>query len=64
MSMDTTTTDTQPMLIGGEWITSEDGAIDSVNPATGRINRRVTAASAAQVDAAVAAARDAASAKG
>ncbi len=64
MSMDTTTNATQPMLIGGEWITSEDGAIDSVNPATGRINRRVTAASAAQVDTAVAAARDAASARG
>lgn len=57
------TTDLQPMLIGDQWITSDTDALDSVNPANGSINCRITTASAAHVDAAVSAAREAASAK-
>jgi betaine-aldehyde dehydrogenase len=57
------TTDLQPMLIGDQWITSDTDALDSVNPANGSINCRITTASATHVDAAVSAAREAASAK-
>ncbi|MDR2332410.1 MAG: aldehyde dehydrogenase [Burkholderiaceae bacterium] len=51
------------MLIGDQWITSDTDALDSVNPANGSINCRITTASATHVDAAVSAAREAASAK-
>ncbi|WP_454673277.1 aldehyde dehydrogenase [Achromobacter pestifer] len=43
----------KPMLIGGEWITQGDDAFESVNPATGKRNYLISAASAAQVDQAI-----------
>jgi acyl-CoA reductase-like NAD-dependent aldehyde dehydrogenase len=41
------------MLIDGRWVTREEGAIESVNPATGALNHRVCAASLSQVNDAV-----------
>jgi betaine-aldehyde dehydrogenase len=52
----------KPMLIGGRWIGDGQDAIVSVNPASGAANYEVCAATADQVDAAVAAAREAAAA--
>jgi len=49
----------KPLLIGGEWIADTERTILSINPATGRTNHEVCAASARHVDAAVAAARTA-----
>ena len=47
-------------FIAGEWVDAQDGATDSVlNPATGEAIADVPASSAADVDAAVAAAKDA-----
>ncbi len=51
------------MLIGDQWISAEENALASLNPATGKTNFHITTANAAQVDMAVATARDAASAK-
>jgi aldehyde dehydrogenase (NAD+) len=46
------------LLIDGEWVPAESGAIfDSVNPATGKIIGQIAEAGAADVDLAVAAAR-------
>lgn len=51
------------MLIGGEWVASKSGAtIDTVNPATGEVTATIAAGAAADVDAAVEAARVALSA--
>lgn len=50
----------KPMLIGGEWIADADETIASVDPATGRRNHEVCAASHRHVERAVAAARAAA----
>jgi len=47
----------KPLLIGGEWIADTQLTIASVNPANGRTNHEVCAASARDVDAAVEAAR-------
>ncbi|HZP92914.1 MAG TPA: aldehyde dehydrogenase [Burkholderiales bacterium] len=54
--------DAFPLLIGGEWVRSADGVLTSVNPATGETNYAVCAAGPRQVDDAVAAASEAASA--
>lgn len=48
------------MLIGGEHVVTPDTTFDSINPATGEVNFRVSSGSAAHVDAAVASARAAA----
>ncbi|MET0335243.1 MAG: aldehyde dehydrogenase [Rhizobacter sp.] len=55
----------RPMLIGGEFVPGSHAVppLDSVNPATGQLNHRVAAAGAAEVDAAVAAATQAARSK-
>ena len=50
----------QPLLIGDQWINSADNAIESINPATGQLNCRISTANAAQVDQAVAVASAAA----
>ena len=50
----------KPLLIGGEWITSGDGAITSTSPASGEANYKVSAASPGHVNAAVRAAQQAA----
>jgi betaine-aldehyde dehydrogenase len=55
------TQDLKPMLIGGEWIANDAEAFDSINPADGSVNYRVSTANAGHVDQAVAAARTAAS---
>lgn len=52
--------DPSPMLIGGEWVSDADDVIVPVNPATGRANHAVCAATARHVEAAVEAARAAA----
>jgi betaine-aldehyde dehydrogenase len=52
--------DVKPLLIGGEWRADSDDVIVSVNPATGRVNHEVCAATARHVDAAVEAATQAA----
>jgi len=41
------------LLIDGQWVAGGDGSFDSVNPATGRRNYPIAAASRAQVDEAV-----------
>lgn len=46
----------QPMLIGGDWATNETHTLTSINPATGQVNFRVSAATETEVNAAVAAA--------
>ncbi|MDF3831841.1 aldehyde dehydrogenase [Cupriavidus basilensis] len=51
------------MLIGGDWVSCEQNALESVNPADGSINYRVSAAGSEHVDAAVAAARSAVAGK-
>jgi betaine-aldehyde dehydrogenase len=56
----TTTRAATPLLIGGEHIADTDDVIVSIDPATGQPNHEVCAADARHVDAAVAAARDAA----
>ena len=48
---------TTGLFIDGEWITASGGSIPSIDPATGKLIKEVGTASAAQVDAAVAAAR-------
>jgi len=53
----------KPMLIGGAWVPGEPQAFDSVNPATGAVNYRVSGADATHVDAAVESARQAVAAK-
>ena len=40
-------------LIHGEWIHNDQDVFESINPATGQVNYRLSAASSAQVDAAV-----------
>lgn len=52
----------KPLLIGGDWIADTGEVIPSVDPATGRINHEVCAASARHVAAAVETARAAAQA--
>ncbi len=49
----------KPMLIAGAWVDAPEQAFDSVNPATGQTNFLISAASEAQVDQAVDAARQA-----
>ncbi len=50
----------RPLLIGGEWVAAQDGGtFDVFDPATGEVLARVASAQAADVDRAVAAARDA-----
>ena len=56
----TTTRAATPLLIGGEHVRDTDDVIVSIDPATGQPNHEVCAADARHVDAAVAAARDAA----
>jgi betaine-aldehyde dehydrogenase len=56
-------THAKPLLIGGEWMHDTDEVIVSVNPATGRVNYEVCAATPRQVHAAVESARQAASAE-
>src|SRR6478672_2651131 len=47
-----------PLFIGGRWVQPESGEhFDSLNPATGKVLARIAQAGAAEVDAAVAAAR-------
>ncbi|WP_053243821.1 aldehyde dehydrogenase [Achromobacter sp. DMS1] len=41
------------MLIGDQWIAQESGAFDSVNPATGTVNFRISGATQAEIDLAV-----------
>ena len=43
----------KPMLIDGQWVAQENGAFDSVNPATGARNFRISGATQAEIDAAV-----------
>jgi betaine-aldehyde dehydrogenase len=52
----------QPMLIDGLWVADSGACLQTINPATGAPNRPTCAATAAHVDAAVAAARKAAAA--
>jgi betaine-aldehyde dehydrogenase len=52
----------EPLLIGEQWITDSEQTLSSVNPANGHLTREVCAATPRHVDAAVRAARDAASA--
>ena len=47
----------KPFLVNGQWISRDADAFESVNPATGQLNYRVSTASAADVDAAVASAK-------
>ena len=48
------------MLIGGEWVDARSGArLESLNPATGEVHATIPAGDTSDVDAAVAAARDA-----
>ena len=56
----TTTRAATPLLIGGEHVRDTADVIVSIDPATGQVNHEVCAADARHVDAAVAAARDAA----
>ncbi len=52
--------ETHKLFIGGEWVDSETGeTIDVINPATGQVIAKVQAASAADIDRAVKAARKA-----
>lgn len=53
-------TDPKPFLINGEWISNAADSFDSVNPATGEVNYRVSMAGAQHVDAAVVSATKAA----
>lgn len=46
-----------PLLIGGQWHAGTGGHFDSINPADGSVSARISHASAADVGAAVAAAR-------
>lgn len=50
----------KPLLIGGEWRRGEGTELESVNPATGKVNYHVSGACAADVDDAIAAATEAA----
>ncbi|MFT3801657.1 MAG: aldehyde dehydrogenase family protein [Burkholderiaceae bacterium] len=50
------------MLVGGDWISRDEQALETINPADGSPSGRVSTADAAHVDAAVTAARAAASA--
>src|SRR3546814_20447459 len=52
--------DPKPFLIDGEWISHSVESFESVNPATGEVNFRVSTALREHVDAAVASARTAA----
>ncbi len=54
--------DARPMLIGDEWVDDSGAVLESVNPATGKTNYAVSAATKKEVDRAVATARQAASA--
>lgn len=54
------TPDPRPFLINGEWVTSHGQSFESVNPATGQVNYRLSVASEQHVDAAVRTARAAA----
>ena len=53
-------TEPKPFLIDGKWISNAEDAFDSVNPATGELNYRVSIAGSRHVDQAVAAAKKAA----
>ena len=50
----------KPMLVGGDWISRTDDALDMINPATGALNYRVSTATPSDVDHAVRAAAHAA----
>jgi betaine-aldehyde dehydrogenase len=50
-------TDLRPLLIGERWIEGSGEPLDSVNPADGEVNARVSTASQGDIDAAVAAAQ-------
>jgi len=51
----------KPMLIGDQWVSSSGAVLESINPATGRSNWAVSAATGEEVERAVAVARAAAS---
>ncbi|PLC52711.1 aldehyde dehydrogenase [Pollutimonas nitritireducens] len=53
-------TEPRPFLINGKWISNPEDAFDSVNPASGELNYRVSVATSKHVEDAVAAARTAA----
>ncbi|RAR57923.1 betaine-aldehyde dehydrogenase [Paraburkholderia unamae] len=53
----------KPMLIDGEWVRDDSHAFESVNPANGAVNYRVSAAGDTQIAAAVQSARAAAASK-
>lgn len=55
------TSSPKPFLINGEWVSNASKTFDSVNPASGELNYQLSMAQASDVDAAVQAARDAAS---
>ncbi|HUU74002.1 MAG TPA: aldehyde dehydrogenase family protein [Burkholderiales bacterium] len=55
--------DNKPLLIGDRWVTDTGAALESINPATGQKNYTVCAATAREVDDAVAVARQAADAR-
>ncbi len=50
----------KPLLINGQWISDAAGHFDSINPADGSLNYRISMASTAHVDEAVASAKAAA----
>jgi betaine-aldehyde dehydrogenase len=49
----------KPMLIAGEWTQNEEDSFESINPANGSANFRVSVASAGHVDAAVCSGKEA-----
>ena len=53
----------KPLLIDGEWVHDDTHPLEPVNPANGTVNYRVSAATDAQIDAAVRSARAAAASK-
>ena len=55
--------DAKPLLIGDQWVNRTDAVLESVNPASGRKNYEVCAATAREVDSAVETARQAADAR-
>src|SRR5690606_36601085 len=52
--------DPKPLLINGEWVSGASESFESINPANGNVNYRLSIATQAQVDAAVASAKTAA----
>ncbi|MGD2140183.1 MAG: aldehyde dehydrogenase [Burkholderiales bacterium] len=57
-------TKAKPMLIGDEWSSNSEAGLKSINPATGQTNYRVCAATAEEVNRAVAVAQQAAADRG